>query len=172
MDVQTGKQIWDYPTVLSVLSSPAVADDKVFFGSWDKAVYCLDANTGSLVWRYRTDGPVLSSATIAGGLVFIGSDDWRIYALDEKTGNPVWAYKTGSNVKSTPAVVNGRLYVGSEDGYVYCFGQGEGILPQPSSFPQSSIQPYTIAASIMIAVAVVGSYLYVRLRKRGKKAET
>jgi outer membrane protein assembly factor BamB len=105
-------------------------------------------------------------------MVFIGSDDGRLYALDEKTGNPTWTYKTGSNVKSTPAVANGRLYVGSEDGYVYCFGPGTGILPQPSYPSQSLDKPYTIAASVIIAVAVIGSYLYVRLRKRGKKAGT
>ena len=32
---------WYYPTAGDVYSSPAVADEKVYFGSYDKKLYCL-----------------------------------------------------------------------------------------------------------------------------------
>jgi parallel beta-helix repeat protein len=63
------------------VSSPAVADGKVFFGLDNGYIYALDASTGDTVWNYKTDGPVQSSPAISNGLLFVGSDDGYLYAL-------------------------------------------------------------------------------------------
>ena len=42
--------------VAYVDSSPAVADGRVYVGSDDGRVYCLDASTGAQVWNYTTGG--------------------------------------------------------------------------------------------------------------------
>ena len=44
--------LWEYKTAGRVSSSPAVVEGKVFVGSGDSYLYCLDANTGELIWRY------------------------------------------------------------------------------------------------------------------------
>ncbi len=86
-----GSQIWYFTSPYSqrqltgyVYSSPAVAGNTVYFGSFDSYLFALDATSGSAVWAYRTGGFLFSSPAIANGVVYIGSYDGKIYAL----GNP------------------------------------------------------------------------------------
>jgi outer membrane protein assembly factor BamB len=52
-------------------SSPAVVGGKVYVGSEDNSVYCLDVDTGSKIWKYKTGGCVWSSPAVADGKVYI-----------------------------------------------------------------------------------------------------
>jgi outer membrane protein assembly factor BamB len=68
---------WDF-----WLSSPAVANGMVYFGSGDSYVYALDAATGALRWKGPSGDVVHSSPAIAGGNLIIGSWDSFVYAVD------------------------------------------------------------------------------------------
>ena len=48
----------------SVGSSPAVADGRVYVGSWDGKAYCLDASTGAFIWSYATGSYLRSLTTL------------------------------------------------------------------------------------------------------------
>ena len=48
--------IWTFRTGGAVISTPAVADGRVYFGSFDSNVYALDASSGALVWKFTTAG--------------------------------------------------------------------------------------------------------------------
>jgi outer membrane protein assembly factor BamB len=73
--------MWKYWTENYVMSSPAVCDSRVFIGSDDGNVYCLDAADGSLMWKYWTENYVKSSPAVCDSRVFIGSDDGNVYCL-------------------------------------------------------------------------------------------
>ena len=108
-----------------VWSSPAVAGGRVYVGSLDDKVYCLNAATGAFVWNYMTGGAVYSSPAVVSGLVYVGSMDGNVYCLNATSGALVWSYKTAkflstNGVSSSPAVVNRVVYVGSE-GSFYAF---------------------------------------------------
>ena len=62
---ETCNVLWNYTTGGYVESSPAVVDGRVYIGSWDGKVYCLDAETGELIWNYKTGDLIWSSPTIA-----------------------------------------------------------------------------------------------------------
>ena len=81
LDASTGSKIWNYTTGGFVYSSPALADGKVYVGSYDFTVYCLDAVTGSKLWSYKTGGQVYSSPAVADEKVYIASKDWTVYAF-------------------------------------------------------------------------------------------
>jgi len=106
--------------------SPAVVDGKVYVGSDDRNVYCLDASTGAKLWNYMTGYSagdyVTSSPAVADGKVYVGSRDYSVYCLNASTGAKLWRYMTGDIVESSPAVADGKVYVGSFDRNVYCFG--------------------------------------------------
>ena len=72
---------WSYQTGELVTSSPAVADGRVYVGSVDGYVYCLNAADGSLAWRYKTGSGVWSSPAVADGKVYVGSYDGYVYCL-------------------------------------------------------------------------------------------
>ena len=64
--------------------NPAVADGKVYIGSTDHKVYCLDAESGALIWNYNIGNPeygVNSSPAVADGKVYVGSHDHNVYCF-------------------------------------------------------------------------------------------
>ncbi len=126
---QTIPDAWDL-----YLSSPAVADGKVYFGSGDGGVYAVDAETGVLQWKFSTGGVVHASPAVANRTVFIGSYDSRLYAIDADTGRQRWVFKAGldpavhnqEGFQSSPAVVDGVVYVGCRDSHVYAIDANTG----------------------------------------------
>jgi len=118
------------------LSSPAVANGTVYFGSGDQHVYALDAATGALRWSFATGDVVHASPAVAGGVVYIGSWDRNLYALDAASGRERWRYTTGNDttiynqigIASSAAVANGMVFVGGRDGHFHAVDAGTGAL--------------------------------------------
>src|SRR4051794_39324962 len=54
----TLKLAWKFKTAGPVVSAPAVANGRVYIGSGDKNVYCLNLKTGTKVWAYKTKDTV------------------------------------------------------------------------------------------------------------------
>jgi len=132
---------WSYTTSDHVWCSPAVADGKVYVGSHDCNVYCLNAATGDLIWTYTTGDLVLSSPAVADGNVYVGSHDYNVYCLPANDPNGdgvidscevIWICTTGGEVVSSPALADGKVYVASYDDNVYCLPQndpnGDGVI--------------------------------------------
>lgn len=77
----------------------SVRDGRVYSGSYDNNVYCLDANTGKQIWKFSTDGFV--SAVGAGeGVVYFGSWDCNMYCLNAENGKLLWKFKTSMSSPS------------------------------------------------------------------------
>jgi len=109
------------------LSSPAVWNDAVYFGSGDGNVYALDAATGALKWKFQTGDVVHASPAIVDGKLYIGSWDSYFYALDAMNGKEIWRFKTGEDndihnqvgIQSSATVFNGIVYFGCRDSKLY-----------------------------------------------------
>jgi outer membrane protein assembly factor BamB len=116
------------------LSSPAVANGRVYFGSSDGNVYAVDAQTGVLDWSFATKDVVHASPAIANNTVYIGSWDSYFYAIDADSGQERWRFKAGDDpvihnqvgFQSSAAVVDGTAYVGCRDGHVYALDAATG----------------------------------------------
>ena len=109
------------------MTSPVVYDDKVYVGSDDGIVYCLDMYTGEQIWNYTTGGEInVFSPAIVDGRVYVGSWDEYMYCLDAETGDKIWSHFIGDWIESSPAIYNGRVYFGSYDRKVYCLEASTG----------------------------------------------
>ena len=125
LNEQTGSEIWGRGYLnYFIASSPAVADGKVFYGSWCAAscfqngqFVALDANTGAVVWANATlpSAPLSSSPAVDSGRVFFGLDDGSVTALNETTGKAMWRVVPGGAVpvRNALAVAYGRVYIGT-----------------------------------------------------------
>jgi len=82
----SGHPIWKTRTSNIVWSSPVICNDKVYIGSGEGVLYCLDLYTGQIINRFQTSGSIFSSPVISDSLLFFGSDDGKFYAL--KNGIP------------------------------------------------------------------------------------
>jgi YidC/Oxa1 family membrane protein insertase len=130
-----GKDVWRFIDVKdSILTSIAISENRVIFGSRDGACYVLDAQTGELAWRTEIGAPILSSPAVADGHVFFGSDDGKFYCLSLEDGRELWSFDTiddvlvfmeTSSIQSSPAVANRKVIFGSSNGNLYCLGGNE-----------------------------------------------
>ncbi len=119
---------WTFTTGDQVKSSPAVVDGKVYIGSYDKKLYCLDAETGAEIWNFTTGGAVKSSPAVYGGKVYVGSNDGKMYCLGVEDGVHLWNRTTNGAVYSSPTVTDGKVFIGSDDNFTYCFDADTGIV--------------------------------------------
>ena len=123
VDARTGAQRWTFFTEGPVRLAPTVADGRVYAGSDDGLVYCLDAKDGRLLWSARPGAgttrilgagrmsslwPVRTSVLVDGGVAYCGAGifparETAVAAFDAATGKPLW--------KSTAAPKSGEAYV-------------------------------------------------------------
>jgi outer membrane protein assembly factor BamB len=136
---------WSFATRGEVYSSPALADDRLVFGSQDGSVYAV-STSGELAWRYETGSRVSASPLVTrDGVVLVGAKNGRLYALDLATGKRLWSFKASrssrqANLDSSPALdPSGRVLVGSYDGSIY--GIPFEFAAQNPADPRVSLDP-------------------------------
>lgn len=113
---------WAYLTGLHIWAAPSFgADGAVYFASFDRHLYALDAETGVRRWSTNTGNFVVSSPAIGGdGTILFGSFDAHVYAVAPQDGSILWKLPTGGPIYASPALApDGRVYIGSSDGNLY-----------------------------------------------------
>jgi len=123
VDARTGVQRWTFFTEGPVRLAPTVADGRVYAGSDDGLVYCVEAKDGRLVWSARPGAgstrilgagrmsslwPVRTGVLVDGGVVYCGTGifparETAVAAFDATTGKSLW--------KNTAIPKNGEAYV-------------------------------------------------------------
>ncbi len=109
-NLKTGVEEWAFFTDAPVRLAPTVADGRVFIGSDDGHVYCLDAVTGKLIWKLRAGSnderilargrmisrwPVRTGVLVEDGKAYFGAgvfphENVFLYAVDAATGKVIW----------------------------------------------------------------------------------
>ncbi len=149
--------IWEfYPgSATGFLSSAGYFNDRIFVGSVDGNLYCLNATNGSLVWKYDIGG-TWSSPAVTSERLYIGSKTGYIYCFNTtQPGTPdyYWRYSISGEVDTSPSVVPGRVYIGTHgnNGRLYCFGTADLQLPQVlSTHPPASSTDIPITTDIRV----------------------
>jgi len=122
-----GAVIWKFNLGFEVVdSSPVASDGKVYIGSYDHYLYCLDVNDGDVVWKYKTGHVIRSTPAVSDGKVYISSFDSYLYCLNADNGSVIWKYKAEGMGYSSPSVSNGKVYIGSRNPGFYCFNANNG----------------------------------------------
>ena len=127
MDAETGEELWRFRAGV-VESSPLLVEGVLYFGSWDKKMYAIDAETRRVRWTFETGDKIKSAPAYARGTVYFGSYDGKVYAVDARSGELRWEASGVGNFYANPAVAYGRVFIGNTDGRVYAFGARSGDL--------------------------------------------
>jgi outer membrane protein assembly factor BamB len=93
-----GARLWTRSTGSYVYSSPAVADGRVFFGSYNGVFYALSARSGATLWARGTGGPISGAAVVVDGVAYAGSFAHRILGVDTASGRVVLDFPHGEYV--------------------------------------------------------------------------
>jgi outer membrane protein assembly factor BamB len=106
----------------AIRSSPAVAEDHLYFGSDDGNLYTINKCDGSIAWTFHTGGVIASSPAVAMSapsplttcpstatgdserVVVFGSNDGRVYFLQDNglEGNALWCFDLVTRQVITP----------------------------------------------------------------------
>lgn len=82
MKESTRNVLWSFEAKDPIVSSPAVTDSAIYFGSNDGYIYAVDRANGTKLWEYLTGDKITSSPAVADGSVYVGSFDGKLYAFD------------------------------------------------------------------------------------------
>lgn len=135
------------------------ANDKVFIGSDDGNLYCLNARTGALYWKYTSNSSIQSSPTVVNGIVYFGSSNKKIYALDATTGTLKWQFTTNSSLSgNSPTVSNGVLYMSGAGGEVLALDAVTGTLQWTRNFPGPP-SPTVYGGKLYVGTLGSGTYV-------------
>jgi eukaryotic-like serine/threonine-protein kinase len=86
LDRLTGEARWTFPTRAQINSSPAIAGDRVFFGSNDGNVYGVSIETGQEAFKFLVGRSVTAGPAIGEGVLVVGADGNRgkVYCFGRK----------------------------------------------------------------------------------------
>lgn len=118
LDANSGNLLWTFSTGDAVFGRPAIAAERVVFGSRDGNLYGLTEN-GIEIYRISMVGPVVAGIADADGLVYAVSVAGRIVCAELATGREIWRYELGRTgieprVFAAPVVAGNRLFVAAE----------------------------------------------------------
>ena len=117
---------WKFKTDDIIKSSPCVnrQNGYVYFGSYDKNLYCLNINIKQLVWKINLDessifsGPIILNenqilVTTLGGCLF---------ALNGLEGSIDWKLEFNKPIFTSPIInkTNSNIFLGTCEGKFYC----------------------------------------------------
>ena len=107
-DARTGEVLWSWREAAEVagerrLTPPAVANGRVWAGTWDGRIISWDAMTGDVRWTVKVGAPCHWQPVVSNGWVFAGLEDGTL--LGFATGDPLdtdwpmWGGGCGHNGK-------------------------------------------------------------------------
>ncbi len=114
LDVRSGTVRWSFFSEGPIRFAPTARKNRVYFGSDDGHVYCLESRGGKLLWKYRpgpsdrrilgngrmiSRWPIRTSVLVDGGTVYFGAgvfpnEGVYICALSAEDGSVLWKNDT------------------------------------------------------------------------------
>lgn len=164
----TGEINWTFTTGDQISSTPAVDNGRVYVGSYDNKLYCINQTTRTAEWNYTTGNDILSSPTVVNDRVYFGSMDKKIYCfdadpsdgVDEGVPNPgksydkIWQVTTnGLGIITSPAVADGRVFISSTDNLVYCLDANDGTILWLYPTDTWALTPTVVDNKVYVATA-------------------
>ena len=136
IDALTGDVLW-VNEQLNGSSSATITNDRIFVGSLDGYLNCLNKSTGEIIWRVKIEkNPewwgVASSPLVYNSTVYVVTfSDGTLHAFDFD-GNEKWNFSTGLSPHYTsPSAYDNKIFFVGEKGdgmAVYCLNESGGML--------------------------------------------
>jgi outer membrane protein assembly factor BamB len=146
-----------FDSVATLTSSPAVMKGKVFVGSLDTNLYCINANNGHYFWTFETQGYITSSPAVADGTVYVTSQEPEsaaLYKLNVESGELIWKLETpyklkherGTDIHSSPVVAGGMVFLASNKDEYYGVNATTGLVEWTYRTTEGSESGFLVAS--------------------------
>lgn len=109
-----------FPFHITPKSTPLLVGDKIYMGTENGNMLCIERHNGEVLWRYnvKTHHPkgIWSSPAHYDNNIYFGAYNGIVYCLNAQTGEEVWKNSCCEFVGSSPLIVpeHGLMYLGLE----------------------------------------------------------
>jgi len=104
LDINTGNRMWSNKYDLDkegiggrVFSPPAYANNKLFLGSGNGEVFCVNEKDGKVLWQEKVDGSISFQPAVAHGMIFVSCDNGGLYGINTNDPQDDGWYMWGGN---------------------------------------------------------------------------
>lgn len=126
LSLETGDLLdWSFESEAGFASSPAIYEDTIFLGSFDRYLYGVEIGSDMPMWKFPEEEPAgnwfWASPVVSEGIVYTGCLDGLVYAIESKTGENLWEFDAGSPIVASPILMDNVLIIVAESGNIYVF---------------------------------------------------
>jgi outer membrane protein assembly factor BamB/beta-lactamase regulating signal transducer with metallopeptidase domain len=159
IDCVTGSKRWSFRMGGYTAAAPTIVNDRVYIGSQDKHLFCLDHDTGKLVWKFQAPTWIASRVAVHAGKVYLTCHHGRLYQLDANSGRVLVAFETNDEADRNslmycfPIVADRTVYFASGNGQFYAVDSDSGTLRwklRPSQDSELFTDPATDGRRIFV----------------------
>ncbi|MBP7733615.1 MAG: PQQ-binding-like beta-propeller repeat protein [Caldisericia bacterium] len=131
-DAWTGKKIWQFEAKdicgaeseerpAGIVTSPAILDGKLYFGTTCGKIICLSTDKGTKLWQQHVSlRQFISPIVLIDKYLLSVTDDRTCECIDISTGKYMWTEPCIGNGFSPPCAENGMMYLPYDNG-LKCF---------------------------------------------------
>ena len=130
LDQSSGRLVWSLDLGGSVASTPLLANDRLYVGSFNKSFFEISLD-GEILSSYATQNWVWGTPAIdENGVVYLADLSGYVHALDSgRNLEPIWSSQIAERgIRAGPMVYLDRVIVASRDGRVYWLDRRDGAL--------------------------------------------
>jgi outer membrane protein assembly factor BamB len=154
LDAKTGELKWTVYTEGAIRLAATVFKGRVYFGSDDGFVYCLNAETGTLIWKFNaapgkrrviangrmaSQWPVRTAVTIDNEIAYFAAGLFpttggvHLYALEAESGRQVWRQQIDLPPQGYILAAEGNLFVPNGRASPAAYSAANGAPLDPAS---------------------------------------
>ncbi len=129
----TGQPLWRFQTedavraAVNVWTDPKSGEERVFIGSYDYKLYCLNPKDGSKMWDVETGNYINGGCAVSkDGHIAFGGCDAVLHIHEAATGKEIRQIDVGANIANNIAIADGVAYVSHLGSRVAAFSLNDG----------------------------------------------
>lgn len=94
---------------------------RVYFGTLNGDIFCLDLLTGKLLWQHNYGGVINAAPLVTGNFLLYPNLDRKIFIVEKNSGQVIKVLNFDGRVRLTPVIDNGQLFVGYDNYFLEAY---------------------------------------------------
>ncbi len=127
------KVSWAF-NIKDVTGAPIIIENRLYAGSSDGKLICLNKKTGEELWQYPAEGRCLAGPSGDGEMVFFPQDNGTILGLKAATGDKIFEAELDQPLV-TKAVIGEKVYLTGSEGGFFALDRSSGNIVWKKTFP-------------------------------------
>lgn len=97
---------WTFSTGDSIIAEAAIVGERIYVGTEDGTLHCLDVASGAEIWKFETGYSISAAPAVGDGMVYLSSNDGILYAVDSQTAEEIWRFETTDKISAGAILVD------------------------------------------------------------------